>query len=222
MIVSSGYRKTGFDAHGGAILRKSDMDFWRNMPNMTDPRGVRFELGEDVKEVEEGFFEMFPTLYDIRILNPGCVIYMTDATEALLHKNDVIIRGRFDTAAEALAAKYGLRFLHSDEELARCGNYFEYGVDIITVRFYENGDAFINQDCKSQGSSAGSTGGGEINFDLPTGFYRTMTAKDVADLCRGSCYERILSNGILAGLIKKAKTKKGFLIDYRRKAKSDE
>ena len=28
MIVSSGYRKNGFDAHGGKLLQKKDMDFW--------------------------------------------------------------------------------------------------------------------------------------------------------------------------------------------------
>lgn len=27
MIVSSGYRKNGFDAHGGKLVQKKDMDF---------------------------------------------------------------------------------------------------------------------------------------------------------------------------------------------------
>ena len=222
MIVHSGYGKTGFDAFGGTVLRISDMDHWKNTPEMTDPKGVRFELGEDIKEVEAGFFELFPTLHDIRILNPECVIYMTEATEALLHKNDVIIRGRFDTSAEAFAEQYGLRFLHIDEELARAGDYFAYGVDIITIFFYENGDAYINQDSRCQGGSSGSSGGGEIDFDLPHDFYRTMTAEDVAGRCWGSCYGRILEKGVLAGMIKKAKVKNGFLIDYRKRAKSDE
>lgn len=32
MIVSSGYRKRGFDAHGGKIPRREDMGFWLNLP----------------------------------------------------------------------------------------------------------------------------------------------------------------------------------------------
>ena len=57
MIVSSGYRKNGFDAHGGKLLQKKDMDFWMNLPERTNPRGVCFELGDEVEEVEQGFFE---------------------------------------------------------------------------------------------------------------------------------------------------------------------
>lgn len=36
MIVSSGYRKNGFDAHGGKLFQKKDMDFWMNLPERTD------------------------------------------------------------------------------------------------------------------------------------------------------------------------------------------
>ena len=62
MIVSSGYGKNGFDASGGKLLQKKDMDFWMNQPERTDPSGVSFELGEDVEEVEQGFFELVPTI----------------------------------------------------------------------------------------------------------------------------------------------------------------
>ena len=71
-----------------------------------------------------------------------------------------------------------------------------------------------------QGSSAGSTGGGEVDFNLPNDFYLTMTDEDIAGQCWGSCYAEILKKGILRSLIKKAKTKKGFLIDYRPGAKA--
>ena len=56
MIVSSGYRKYGFDAYGGKVLRKEDMGFWMHMPERTRPQGVCLELKEDVEEVEKGFF----------------------------------------------------------------------------------------------------------------------------------------------------------------------
>lgn len=75
MIVSSGYRKNGFDAHGGKLLQKKDMDFWMNLPERTDPNGICFELSEEVEEVEQGFFELVPTICEFRMLTliAGCI-----------------------------------------------------------------------------------------------------------------------------------------------------
>ena len=52
MNVSSGYRKNGFDAYGGAYLRKEDMAYWMDSPARTDPQGVALGLDEEIKEVE--------------------------------------------------------------------------------------------------------------------------------------------------------------------------
>ena len=218
VIVSSGYCKIGFDAYGGKFMEKADMAHWVGSPDMEDPRGVCFQLDEEIEEVEPGFFEMLPTICELRIYNPKCRLYPTDAELELFRRNDVVIRGAFGGAAEKLARKYGLRFLHREMVLGRSGNYFsDQGIDIITLRFYDNGDAYINQDCRCQGSSAGSIGGGEIDFDLPKDWYLNMSAEDVAGECWGTCYEAILKNGVLAGLIKKARAKKGFLLDFRKK-----
>ena len=220
MIVSSGTGKHGFDAYGGSVLKAEDMGYWMNDSLRTDPAGICFELGEEVETVEAGFFQLVPTIYELWILNPKCHIYMTDEDIALFKKNDVRIRGAFDSAAENFAKQYQLQFLHINTILARKGDYFQGGIDIISLCFYGDGSAYINQNCMCQGSSAGSTGGGEVDFNLPDDFYLTMTDEDIAGQCWGSCYAEILKKGILRSLMKKAKTKKGFLIDYRPGAKS--
>ncbi len=214
MNVSNGYRKYGFDAYGGSYLQKSDMDYWMNNPQRTDPAGICFELGEEVKDVETDFFELLPTINQLWILNPKCHIYMTDATVDLFKKNNVLIRGKFDSSAETLARTYKLRFLHADMEIGRAGDYYERGVDIITLCFYDDGSAYIHQDCKCQGISAGNTGGGETRFNLPNDFYTNMSAKDIAEKCWGSCYQAIINKGTLGSLLMKAKSKKGFMLDF--------
>lgn len=217
MIVSSGYGKNGFDAHGGKLLQKKDMDFWMNLPERTDPKGVSFELGEEVEEVEQGFFELVPTIWELRILNPECRLYLSDTEKELFHKNNVVIRGAFDTSAEVFAIENHLRFLHLDTVIAREGSYFERGIDILTLCFYQDGSAYINQDEKCPGISAGNTGGGEVNISLPKEFYKTMSAKDIAGSCWGNCYDDILKRGILSSLMKKAAQKNGFFQDYSEK-----
>lgn len=217
MIVSNGYRKYGFDAFGGKVLRKEHMAYWMKRPQRTDPEGVALELGEEIEEVEHGFFALLPTIDELWILNPQSRVSLSDEDAELFRKNDVVVRGVFDTAAEKFAKKYGLRFLHLDTELAHAGDYYDRGVDIISLRFYSDGSAYIHQDCRCQGISAGNTGGGEVSFDLPEDFYLTETPKDIAEKCWSTCYKPILSNGTLASLIKKAQRKHGFMIDFRKR-----
>ena len=215
MNVSSGYRKYGFDAYGGKYLQKSDMSYWMNNKLRTDPAGIAFELGKEIEEVEPDFFEIVPTINALWIINPKCHIHMTDATVKLFRNNDIVLRGVYDSVAEKLAKEYHLRFLHLDVELASVGDYFERGKDIITLRFYSDGSAYIHQDCRCPGISAGSIGGGENSFDLKKDFYLTMDAKEIANKCWGSCYKEILGNGKLSSIINKAKKKKGFYLDFR-------
>ena len=42
-----------------------------------------------------------------------------------------------------------------------------------------------------------------------------MSAKDVADMCWGTCREEIIANGVLAGIIAKAREKHGFLHSFK-------
>ena len=211
MVVSLGYRKHGFDAYGGEILRKEDMARWDD-EERADPQGVELGLGEEVKEVEPDFFDLLPTIDAVWIHNPECRLHMTEKTIRLFQNNNVVLRGTYDSAAERLARQHHLRFLHLDVVLASSGDYFEQGVDIITVRFCDDGSAYVHQDCRCQGSSAGSIGGGEVSFDIPRDFYLTMTPEEIAEKCWRS--NLILSNGTLAAFMQKAKSKNGFLLDF--------
>lgn len=214
MIVSSGYRKRGFDAYGGTILRKEDMSYWENSPKRTDPMGVAIGLGDDVELVESSFFETVPTISAIWMENPKCKLQMTDEVVKLLRANRVLLRGFYNSTAEEYARQYHLRFLLLDVPLASVGDYYERGIDIITLRFYEDGSPYIHQDCRCQGISAGSVGGGETSFDLPKDFYLTMTPKEIADKCWGSCYRELLDNGKLKATMAAAKKKGGFLLEF--------
>jgi hypothetical protein len=215
MNVSLGYRKHGFDAYGGKILRKKDMSYWMNDGIRVDPEGVSLGLDEEIKEVEPDFFELLPTIDSVWIHNPECELHMTEKTIALFQKNNVVLRGAYDTAAERLAREYRLRFLHLDVELVSSGDYFERGVDIITLRFFDSGSAYIHQDCRCQGSSAGQTGGGEVSVDIPDDFYLSLTCEEIADMCWHS--KDIIANGKLAAFLGKAKSKGGFLLDFTKR-----
>ena len=127
-----------------------------------------------------------------------------------MQKNKVLIRGTFDSYAEKFAIKYELEFLHSDLEIACVGDYFDRGVDIITIKFPINNQPCIQQDTRCQGSSTGSTSGGEVSINIPEDFYLTHTAEDIADMCWGSCYDKICKNSKLKDFLEKAKMKKGY------------
>ena len=217
MVVSLGFRKRGFDAYGGEILRKEDIVRW-SVEERADPQGVALGLSEEIKEVEPDFFELLPTISSVWINNPECELHMAEKTAELFRKNNVILRGVYDTAAERLAREYRLRFLHLDVELASVGDYFEHGNDLITVRFRENGSAYIHQDCRCQGSAPGQTGGGENSFDIPKDFYLSMTSEELANMCWRP--KAIIANGVLAAFMEKAKRKGGFLLDFTRPDKS--
>ncbi len=212
MNISLGYRKHGFDAYGGKILRKKDMSYWTDREERADPQGVALDLDEEIEEVEPDFFDLLPTINSVWIHNPACELHMTEKTIELFRKNNVVLRGAYDTAAERLAREYRLRFLLLDVELLSTGDYFERGVDIITLRFSDDGSAYIHQDCRCQGSSAGQTGGGEISVDIPNDFYLSLTCEELAEMCWHS--GDIIANGKLAAFLEKAKSKGGFLLDF--------
>ena len=213
MNVSNGYRKYGFDAYGGKILKKKDMAYWSNDEQRVDPQGVSLGLDKEIEEVEPDFFDLLPTINSLWINNPECKIHMTEKTIKLFQENKVILRGEYDTVSERLAREYNLRFLHLDVVLCSTGEYFSNaGVDIVTLRFNMDGSAYIHQDCRCPGSSAGSVGGGEISFDIPKDFFLTMTPEELADKCWHT--KLINENGILAKFMEKAKTKNGYFLDF--------
>lgn len=209
MSIVGGYEKHGFDAYGEKLLKAEHMKNWMSSPLRVDSQGISFEVGTGIDEVEDGFFLLLPTIKELIILPQNCRVIMSEETIQLFRKNDVLIRGNFDGAGEKLAEEYGLRFLHKDVKLAAAGNFDTYaGAEIITLRFRQDGRACIHQNTQSK------YGGGENSIDLPEDFYVSMTAEQIADKCWGDiCIEKIKADGVLSGLLEKAKIKGGFYFD---------
>jgi hypothetical protein len=212
MLVSGDYCRfyRGISAYGEGRLRISDNVYYTEKDFQQNREPVSFILMDGVTEVEAGFFTMFPTLAQIIVADSVRKIGVTESDLALLRKNRVVIRGSFDGYGDRFAQKYGLPFLHRDLELARAGDYFEHGVDIITLCFAPEGRPYLNQDCRCQGSSAGNTGGGEVDVDLKRDFFKRQTADDLADLCWGSCRAKIRGSEALRTFLAKAKDRGGY------------
>ncbi len=209
MTIVSDYRNNGIVANGEKVLKVEHMINWMDLPQRVDPNGISLELGNIIEEVEDGFFTLFPTVNELIISNPDCNFVLSDETMNLFKKNNVLIRGKFDSNAEKLAQDLNLRFLHSDTELARNGDYETYGFNIVTLRFNSAGNAYLHQNISDP------NGGGENIIDLPNDFYIIMNADEIADKCwTNLCCEDIKNNGILDNLINKARNKNGFLIMY--------
>ena len=213
MIVSNSHKREGFSANGGKLLCSSDMNFWKGKPKMTDPNGVYFELQDGIEEVEDGFFELLPTLSELEIANSVRKIGMTEKTLEIFRNNNVLIRGVFDSYAETFAKEHGLRFLHSDFCLALDGDYSSLcGIDEITLRFTSDAQPYIRQENFCSGSSTGNNGGGHIDIQLPKNFHLTHSQKDIANLCWGNCREKIESSFAIGTFLEKARKLDGYFL----------
>lgn len=215
MIIGKGNNKTGFIAENINVIKAEDMKNWMSSYNRIDPSGVSFELSQTVQEVQEGFFLLLPTINELIVLNPKCNIILNDQTIELFKKNNVLIRGEFDSNSEKLAKQLGLRFLHLDFQLATTGDInSREGVDIITLRFREDGSSYIHLNNYSTGSSSDWSGGWEKSYQLDKDFYLLMNSGRIAKLIDDRCYKEIKDNKKLKDFLKKSKKKEGFLIDY--------
>ena len=129
-----------------------------------------------------------------------------------LEKNDFPYEVLTSRTLRAPFTRYASAVPKLDGKLASVGDYVEHGADIITLRFCEDGSAYIHQDCRCQGSSAGQIGGGEISVDIPDDFYLSLTCEQIAKKCWHS--GDIVANGKLAAFLEKVKSKGGFLLDF--------
>jgi hypothetical protein len=69
----------------------------------------------------------------------------------------------------------------------------------------------ISEDVSSPGSSVGNTFGGTFYKDLPSGFWNTLSAEDIAEMYGKRIREAIIKDGILASFIEKVKTHNIFI-----------
>ena len=211
-LVTNTYSRyyRGIDACGEGVLRPSDIEYFKREDFVKDKEPVSLIISGGITEVEAGFFDIFLTLAEVIVPDSVRRISLSDESRRLFRKNKVVLRGPFDSYADRFAKEKGFSYLHSDIELARHGDYYERGVDIITLRFRPDGSPFIHQDCRCQGSSAGSVGGGEVSFDLPKGFYKKQTPEDIANQVWGSCYGQVRDSKALKTFLEKAKERKGY------------
>ena len=210
------------EAFGGGIVEDAGFshslveilhDF--RQKNGRDPIDVSYII-EDTKSydldywftaVAPGYLEQLPTLKELVL--PGTVesVGMTPALEKLLKSNKTLIRGPFDSYAEALAGEYGLPFRPADLVIARHELSFVQEITVLTLTFRRDGSCCIKEDINSPGSSAGNSFGGTFLHELPRAFYRVKTAQQAAADFRTILEDAILEDGRLAEFIAKARKK---------------
>ncbi len=212
-LVSRTYNRfyEGFDVFGDVIASAEDVKSFDDAFFRQNPAPSSVEFSDVILEVEPGFLGRFPTLAEIIVPDTVEKIGLTAEEKAFLHGRNVVVRGLFDSYAERFAREQELRFMHSDVEIAQVGDYATRdGVDIITICFRPKGDAFVHQDCRCSGSSAGSVGGGSIDFDLPRTFWKTWTPEKFEQKCWGTCSEAILQSEALKKFLAGAQARKGY------------
>ena len=163
-------------------------------------------ITKGISGVNPGFIESFPNLADLIVEADLKKIECTPELEALLEKNHVILRGSYNSPAEKLAQRLDLRFIHKNIFLAVYRNEKYHESSAITLCFQEGELPFIWRDDKTQGISAGNTGGGTVRYDLPEDFYVGYeTTEAFADDYVGSAFwEQTKNNAELAAFLAEA------------------
>lgn len=161
-------------------------------------------FSEDICRVEAGVIELFPNLQDLIVEADLKELPCTPELETLLKKNNVILRGSFNSPAEKLAKKLGLRFIHKNIFLAQRYNEEYHEGSTITLCFEEGEPPFILRDDVTQGWAASNSGGGTVRTDLPEDFYVGYeTAEAFADDYVGRYFwEKVCANKELAAFLK--------------------
>lgn len=147
-------------------------------------------ITDGISSVKPGFIESFPNLQDLIVEADLKKIECTPELEALLKKNNVVLRGRFNSPAEKLASRLGLRFIHKNIFLAVYINREYHESSELSLCFQEGEPPFFWRDDKTQGISAGNTGGGTVRTDLDEDFYVGVeSAEAFADEIVGRAFE---------------------------------
>ena len=163
-------------------------------------------IGDDVRRLGPGVIESFPNLQDLIVESELKRLPCTPELEALLTKNNVILRGSFNSPAEKLANKLGLRFIHKNIFLAGRFDEEHYESSDITLCFEEGQPPFILRNDITQGWAASNSGGGTVRTDLPEDFYVGYeTAEAFADDYVGRYFwEKVRANQELDAFLKEA------------------
>ena len=147
-------------------------------------------IGDDVRRLGPGVIESFPNLQDLIVESELKKLPCTPELEALLTKNNVILRGSFNSPAEKLAKRLGLRFIHKNIFLAVYINSEHHESSELSLCFEEGEPPFFLRNDITQGWAASNCGGGIVRTDLDEDFYVGIeTAEAFADEIVGRAFE---------------------------------
>lgn len=214
LYFDDGFNPGPYTLYGSFLSAKRHWDCEKQLSVSTkdiESAGVKPEkyrtliLGEGIKVIKSGLIELFPNLLDLitgsDLRGLGC----TPEAEALLKRNDVILRGSFNSPAEKLAKKLRLRFIHKNIFLSRYRDADHDQSTEITLCFQYQEPPFFWRDDKCTGISAGNTGGGTVRTDLDEDFYVGYDAERFAeDYVGAHHYEKVRNNQELAAFLAEA------------------
>ena len=197
----------------GAIYREFKNEYSREPRDVSlfleDAMAYGYDYG--FTKIDTHFLEKLNTLAELILPNSITEIEMTPTLKQILTRNNVLIRGSFDSFAENFAAENNLHFRPSDFLFAKYEFEPMHETTTLTMTFNRKGDVVVEISSSSPGSSAGNTFGGTFYRDLPKNFYKVKTAQQIAEMFGPSTSKTILEDGRLEAFIEKAKTHKIFM-----------
>ena len=182
------------EVEGKGALCRDDLDVFPTADQDWPAEYSAVHLTKGITEARAGFLDAFTGMETLILDRTVRRIAMTPALAKLLRQNEVLVRGEYETYAEAFAQNNGLRFLHADIFLILDRNEKHFENTFITLLFYEYGKAAIEYDVYSPGSSAGNNGGGTIANEIPGDFYAGCTVEKFADNFPAHLREKLMKN----------------------------
>ena len=196
------------EVKGEGLLVKEDTEVWPTENKHWQNEYDTLSVLEGITGLGEGYLEAFPNICCLILARTVGSAATTPEVEKRLRKNKVLVRGEYDTFAEAFAREKGLEFLHCDIPLAEDDIEIAHEHDIITLLFHAGGQADIHYNCFTPGSSAGSYGGGEYAKKLPRDFYAGCTAEKFADNFPERLHDQLMANEMLRRFLESANSRR--------------
>lgn len=185
------------EVEGNGPLCAEDTGVWPDSGEEWTKEYHTLSVTEGITELRDGYLDAFAHVECLILSRTVTAIAASPALLSQLRDRNVLIRGKYDTFAEAFAMENGLTFLHSDIHLADDDMEHPWEHDIITLRFHPDQVPDIHYNCFTAGISAGSLGGGEFCVPLPSDFWVGCTVEEFAKRVPDRVTDQILSNEAL-------------------------
>ena len=206
-------KEGNFHTSLSTIYRKFKKEYSREPRDVSLSIEDTFAYGYDYgfTEIDTAFLEQINTLAELILPDSITNITMTPTLEQILNRNNVLIRGSFDSFAEKFAAENKLHFRPANFLFAKYVFEPAHETTLMTMMFKRNGNVVVEESVSSPGSSAGNTFGGNFYKDLPKNFHKTMTVEQIAEMYGSRLHDAIIKDGKLADFLEKAKKHKLFM-----------